>query len=563
MDWSSHFEDEGAEIGEWDRRWTSRVSFLASFSSSQYTPFVAYLFTINYILGVGALGMPYAFYKSGIIVGVILTFVCSLMSYLTTVWVAHAAFRVKQGRKLAKGNPFESPKQLKKKQPSDETSSLVGESKIMSIYRSLSGVLGDEESASQSRSPSRRQRERQVAAATSSSNSTISRVHEDPEVIDLVEELLGSNMRVLYQVSLIALTVTGLVAYTQVFVRSFLSQVWDECPLWMPTFLFALIVVPLSCLDLDEQVQTQIVMSMLRFASLALIFGGMLVAIWVQDGGGQTKALPYDHSGGAEMPLVEEAGFGIMFSTAVFSQLFQHSVPGLVRPLAEEKRRSVPNIFFSALMTTAIIYCFISIVCCYHLGNDIQQSINLNFIGFEWGIAEGSVWHPFATTLSLVVVLFPAFDTLSVFPLIAITLGNNLRSISPELMRPLASYLAGNRREVEGVEEGEQAQNNIITVLWRLVACLPPLALSLIVKDLSLSLMIGGACGIIVAFIIPAALQREACERVSRTPPIYHPCPYQTPFSELSMLVSIVLFFSSVALALCIKQTMAACYRSG
>ena len=97
----------------------------------------------NYMLGVGALGMPYAFYKSGIIVGVILTFVCSLMSYLTTVWVAHAAFRVKQGRKLAKGNPFESPKQLKKKQPSDETSSLVGESKIMSIYRSLSGALGD------------------------------------------------------------------------------------------------------------------------------------------------------------------------------------------------------------------------------------------------------------------------------------------------------------------------------------------------------------------------------------------------------------------------------------
>ena len=552
MDWSSHFEDEGLELGEWDAKWTSRVSFLSSFSSSLYTPFVAYLFTINYILGVGALGMPHAFYASGIIVGVIFTFVCSFMSYLTTVWVAHAAFRVKQGQELAKGNPFRSPKQLKKKKISqkrenDETAPLAEESKVMRIYRSLSGVWGDEETVtpitspaiSPTTSPSRR-RQRGVPSSTYAK--------EDPEVVDVVEELLGSRMKVLYQVSLLALTVTGLVAYTQVFVRSFLSQVQAACPLWAPTLLFGLIVVPLSCLDLNEQVQTQIVMSMLRFVCLALIFLGMLVAIWMHDGGSvQSKTLAYDHSG-AEMPLVKEAGAGVMFSTAVFSQLFQHSVPGLIRPLASEKKRHVPNIFFSALMTTAFIYCFISIACCYHLGSDIQQSINLNFVGFTWGSHKNSVLRPLSSGLSLLVVLFPAFDTLSVYPLIAITLGNSLMRISPDLMRPLASgWTAG------GDEESTKA---VLSVLWRLVASLFPLAFSLFVEDLSLSLMVGGICGIIVAFITPAALQLEARERVSRTPPIFHPCPYETPLTKVNVLVHVVLIFSAGALALCITQTI-------
>ena len=34
----------------------------------------------------------------------------------------------------------------------------------------------------------------------------------------------------------------------------------------------------------------------------------------------------------------EPAGFGLAFSTTLFSQLFQHSVPGLVRPLADADR---------------------------------------------------------------------------------------------------------------------------------------------------------------------------------------------------------------------------------
>lgn len=236
-----------------------------------------------------------------------------------------------------------------------------------------------------------------------------------------------------------------------------------------------------------------------------------------------------------------------MFSTAVFSQLFQHSVPGLIRPLAVEKKRSVPNIFFSALMTTALIYCFISIACCYRLGKNIQQSINLNFVGFTWGSQENSMFRPFARALSLLVVLFPAFDTLSVYPLIAITLGNNLRSISPDLMGAFAKRWA-----VRG--DNETTSKKIIVIVWRLVACLPPLAISLVVKDLSLSLLVGGACGIIVAFVIPAVLQLKALERVSRTPPIFHPCPYETTLTKNPFLVPVVLVFSTGAFVLCVKQ---------
>ena len=556
MDWTAVLEEDGAEMGDWERKWRSRVSFLASFSSSAYTPFVAFLFTVNYILGVGCLGMPKAFYTGGILLGVILTVSCSLLSYVTTCWVAHAGHRVVQGRQLMKGNPFRSPKQLRKKQTCtvsgtrEEATSIVEGGPVLSLYRSISGTLvvnnkdKNREDTQSASSPSRRRKREEFSTALPDSN-------EDLEVVDIVEDLLGSNTKVIYQCSLCALTMTGLVAYTQVFVHSFMSQSWANVPQWLLTAAFGGIVVPLSCLDLDEQVQTQIVMSVLRFASLAIMLVGMLVAI-VHGSSIRHTTSTLDH-GSEGLPLLDMRGFVLMFSTAVFSQLFQHSVPGLIRPLAEEKRRAVPAIFFSALMTTALIYCFISIVSCYHLGNDIQQSINLNFVGFTWGVNEDSMWLSLALGLSLIVVLFPALDTISIFPLIAITLGNNMRSISPGLMKPIARQLLGS--DSENTEE-DRHHKKVISVLWRLVASVSPLILSLVVNDLSLSLQVGGICGIIVAFIIPSLLQLEACERLLRTPPIYHSSPYQTHVTSIQVMPFFVLAFSAVALALCVMQTI-------
>ena len=171
--------------------------------------------------------------------------------------------------------------------------------------------------------------------------------------------MLGPSAKLVYQFALSLLTYTGLVEYTQVFVQSFRGQISAQAPLWVPTVLFACCVVPLSCLNLEEQVWSQVAMSILRFVSLAVLLLGMLVAIAVEptmeDDDSLGQRLRFDGSG-EQMPWANFGGFGLMFSTAVFSQLFQHSVPGLVRPLQEHHRIKLPQVFGGALATTCFTY---------------------------------------------------------------------------------------------------------------------------------------------------------------------------------------------------------------
>ena len=42
-----------------------------------------------------------------------------------------------------------------------------------------------------------------------------------------------------------------------------------------------------------------------------------------------------------DIPTANYLEVGAMFSTALFSQLFQHSVPGLIRPLSHEEKAEV------------------------------------------------------------------------------------------------------------------------------------------------------------------------------------------------------------------------------
>ena len=61
MDWSSIYDEHGEEEGDWSGWASNRLTpVLDSFSQSgSYSPLICYFFTINYILGVGCLGIPY------------------------------------------------------------------------------------------------------------------------------------------------------------------------------------------------------------------------------------------------------------------------------------------------------------------------------------------------------------------------------------------------------------------------------------------------------------------------------------------------------------------------
>ncbi|KDO27656.1 hypothetical protein SPRG_06927 [Saprolegnia parasitica CBS 223.65] len=386
--------------------------------ASAYSPLVAYSFTVNYILGVGSLGVPYALYHAGLLFGSIMLVVVSWLSYITVMWVSETTVRARE----------------------------------LDAMNTHTKLLADP-------------------------------MHF-PEVTTLCERFLGHFGARVYQISLLGLMYGGLIGYAQVFVNSIASQLASLAISNVAVAIFfGLIVVPLSCVDLNEQIHIQVGMAVLRFVALLTMIVSAAVAMWTDaadSGSATTTTTPYL----SDVPLVNFGGFGLLFSTTVFSQLFQHSVPGLLAPLSRANQPKAAQIFGGALLTTTLFYLGLGLTCCYYFGDRISSSVNLNWANFTWGLDPVPVW---ARCLTALVVLFPALDTLSVFPLIAITLGDNL-AVS---LRQCCTFLSRSQ----------------VRIFCRLVAALPPLVIAVLVSDLSVTLQISGVFGVYVAFLAPALLQ--------------------------------------------------------
>ncbi|KAJ0403388.1 hypothetical protein ATCC90586_005332 [Pythium insidiosum] len=484
MDWSSVYDNHGEEDGRWEdhgetrssrfahrlirerkqsvtRSLSSAGSFLLSTpaadiegdqESAQYSPVVAYAFTVNYILGVGSLGIPFAFFRAGLVMSNAMIVIVTMVSYWTVMWVSETVARARQAPLL--------------RSILDEKTALV--------------------------------------------NSNSAAFDDFPEVTWLCDRFLGRVGSRLYQISLLGLMYGGLLGYSQVFVNSFLSQVTHIGGLTLSSvhgaLLFGVIVVPLSCADLTEQIVVQLAMSVVRFAALMIMIVSASYAIFADpyDTGEPstaplTNVAPYI----SDYSLVDFSGFGVMFSTAVFSQLFQHSVPGLLAPLGPKNQSKAHSIFGSTLLTTMLFYVALGSVCSLYFGPKVASSVNLNWSHFTWGISEIAEEIPWwAKTMSTIVVIFPALDTLSVYPLISVTLGDNMAAVAPEHW----VHRIGGR--------------SFWKMVCRFAACLPPLIVSVFVSDLSLTLQFSGIAGIYVAFFAPALLHLSASTEIP-SPTVY------------------------------------------
>mmetsp|Transcript_31304 Transcript_31304/g.46273 ORF Transcript_31304/g.46273 Transcript_31304/m.46273 type:complete len:407 (+) Transcript_31304:1-1221(+) len=340
----------------------------------------------------------------------------------------------------------------------------------------------------------------------------------------------------------------GLLAYTQVFCGSLSAVLFsdDDHPI-LSLLFFSAVVIPLSCAELEEQIHVQAIMAAIRFLAIFIMAAGSLVALFYDDvdNNGTRDHAPYFAS---PVPIDCSmsytycfSGFGVAFSTALFSQLFQHSVPGLLRPLmADDQQRcqqkqqkhdqqnkkketsDIPLVFAACLFTTCMLYLILGSTAASYFGANTNPSVNLNFANFLYGLhnADDDANPPsspllliIANIFSAIVVLFPALDTLSVFPLIANTLGNNLlATASPWIVTMFAKHLPPhNKTNTRAAKKlALKRATRIATICFRLIAAVPPLVGSLWANDLSFSLQLAGVAGLYVAFIAPALLQRQS-----------------------------------------------------
>jgi len=217
-------------------------------------------------------------------------------------------------------------------------------------------------------------------------------------------------------------------AYTSVF-SSALAQMWPlpswrnllgdtdtdqdvDSYLWY-SILFATMVVPLSCLELNEQITVQVIMTLARFVMLFFMLSTAH----------QVAALDDMTTPRETVPLVQWSGVHQMLPILVFAHIYHHSIPGLAQPVAN--KRQLRHVFAATTIFSTVAYTLLGLTLASAFGPHVQQSSNLHWNRYysSSGDTNGGWWHYF---VSVYVVCFPALDVISAFPLNAITLGNNM-----------------------------------------------------------------------------------------------------------------------------------------
>jgi len=204
-------------------------------------------------------------------------------------------------------------------------------------------------------------------------------------------------------------------------------------------------------------------------------------------GGGGPTGLGSDLADGvyepsAPAPLWRPEGLPTMLPTTIYSLIFHYSIPTLAEPMRDKKM--VGSAFSMSVLVTVVAYWLISVAAGAYFGGDTMPAVSLNWASYR----PAGAFAPFGAVVRNFVVFFPALSLVSSYPLLAITLSNNMEAVSTlELPRSA----------------------------WRVLAAAPPVVISVFVTDLTTVTAVAGLFGYIVVLIFPLLLQRASARACS------------------------------------------------
>ncbi len=385
------------------------------------------------------------------------------------------------------------------------------------------------------------------------------------EVADLFAFLLGPRARVWYVAVLSGYMYGALWAYGTVFASSFSANVpvvffnggrtcdiERERAACLPSFMtwlavFAAAAIPLACMELAEQVVTQVVMFGARVL-VVLLMTGTVVAGWGCGGGGVVFAPAAGASnatagGGSPalgpglppgLSLFNVGGLPALLPVATYAFIFHHSVPVLAAPVAD--KASLPSLFRTAFLVCCAAYGALGLVVALGFGSGISAQCNLNwqtYVGCvaarAGGVGAGDAPLP-AAAIRFVILIFPALDVLSAYPLNAITLGNNLMAAClgeaalvaagaapPGASGPSSAAAAAPPAAGGAWYLATPTLRFATRTVFRLLAAAPPIVAGALSTssgiNLDTILRWTGLIGVAIAFLIPALLRAAAVAR--------------------------------------------------
>jgi len=252
------------------------------------------------------------------------------------------------------------------------------------------------------------------------------------EISDLNRVFLGKRPQLLFfsttAVDLYGITWTFATVFASGFASNLPIQGDNDIDYHLYILIFAAIVVPLSCIDIKDQVLLQIGFLAARLIMVLLMVITVLISWITGEDHFQEESI---HEMNHMSPLFNFSSLYIMLQISVFSTAYQFAVP-CISSISQDKK-SLSSIFVKASFFIFVSSLIMALILANFFGPDLMmQSSNLQWSGYHGGTiredAESDRIALWAKAISNYIVFFPTVDAIAVFPLLAISLGETVRS---------------------------------------------------------------------------------------------------------------------------------------
>ena len=217
-------------------------------------------------------------------------------------------------------------------------------------------------------------------------------------------------------------------------------------------------------------------------------------------------------------------GFPVLFGVSIYSFMCQHSLPGMITPMS--KKRGVfamVGVDFGMILAFYLLLAFTGV---FRFGT-LCDLYTLNF--FQPFESLSSVSERALSVLGYYLALFPVFTLSTNFPIISITLRENLKSLGELLLK----LTVGKTKFPWLVDK----------LLFPILALIPPLAIAYGTSQVELLVSITGSFpGIGVQYVIPVTLAFAGKYIITRKLNIKYENKYKSPFSYIAFLVFVLLW---------------------
>eukprot|EP00038_Savillea_parva_P000396 m.95945 g.95945 ORF g.95945 m.95945 type:complete len:582 (-) comp10132_c0_seq1:67-1812(-) len=508
---------------------------------SAYSNGIGAVYVFNLIVGAGALSLPNAFSQAGWLSGTLLLCVLAFFSYVTSTFMVEA---------MSLANALE------KKRNQLEHGIAPGAAAALLDAQSLVAGDSDADGDALLRAPSDDNpgiQERQDAANDDLFNITNRGCAEMAAMAGTFFTPLGE---ILFYITLIVYLYGDLCIYAAAVPVSLQNVV---CPMGenatggghtiCPAFkwagvtvagsyyvflvIFAVCLGPFAYVGVAKTKYLQMFTTSMRWITFLLLISLCVAGIAGAQGGVDDFEVYGDSTTDRKPSVLPKtfetaslSGTTFMFGASVYSFMCQHSLPSLVSPITDQSRTGI--MLFWVFVVVALFYLLLVYSAMFRFEADTLQNT-------EYKGVYTLVWQQFPSRfIAVFLQMFPVFVLSTNFPIISITLRNNLITLGTKLF-------------------GDKQHPLIVKFLYPTLAIGPPVFVAFFTDDVgSLISITGSYAGTGIQYVIPAMtlLRARRAARVRLGHRSLERNGKRTPFGQGTAMIVIVLIWALICLLL-------------